>query len=234
MVKSNHYKTLEISQQATQLEIKQAYRRLVKQFHPDSQCETADHDKIVMINTAYEVLGDPQRRRAYDQQLIAGDIYDFSSRRQRRTADAQHRYQHRRKVEKDGEVYLEQWYKQIYVPLIRLISQIIKPLNTQIDALSADPFDDQLMEAFQGYLETCRHFLNQAKQIFSSRPNPPQLAKVAVNIYYCLNQVSDGIEELELFTLNYDDHHLHTGKELFRIAYGLRGEAQQYAKVCVR
>ncbi|WP_013324159.1 J domain-containing protein [Gloeothece verrucosa] len=234
MVKSNHYKTLEVSQQATQGEIKQAYRRLAKQFHPDSRCETADHDKIVMINAAYEVLGDPQRRRAYDQQLSVGDTYDFSKRRQRRTADAQDIYQHHRQAEKNGEAYQDQWYQQTYSQVIRLINQIIKPLDSQIEALSADPFDDQLMEVFQSYLETCRHYLNQAKLLFSSRPNPPKLAKVAANLYYCLNQVNDGIEELELFTLNYDDHHLHTGKELFRIASRLRSEAQEYAKACVR
>ncbi|ACK69944.1 heat shock protein DnaJ domain protein [Gloeothece citriformis PCC 7424] len=233
MVKSNHYKILEVSQKATQPEIKQAYRRLVKQFHPDSHCETANHDKIVMINAAYEVLGDPQRRRAYDQQLSVGDTYDFSTRRQQRTAEAQNRYQSRRKAEKAREVYLDQWYNQTYVPLIRLISQIIRPLNSQIEALSADPFDDELMETFQDYLENCRHYLNQAKYLFSAQPNPPKLAKVAANLYYCLNQVSDGIEELELFTLNYDDHHLHTGQELFRIAYRLRGEAQKYAKAYV-
>lgn len=234
MVNSNYYKTLEVSQQATQPEIKQAYRRLAKQFHPDSQEETANHDKIVMINAAYEVLGDPQRRRAYDQQLSVGNSYESFNRRQQRTADAQSRYQHHRQAQKEGQAYQDQWYQQIYVPLIRLISQIIKPLNSQIDALSADPFDDELMEVFQEYLETCRHYLNQAKQIFYSRPNPSKLAKVAANLYYCLNQLSDGIEELELFTLNYDDHHLHTGKELFRIAYRLRGEAQEYAQACVR
>lgn len=56
-------------------------------------------------------------------------------------------------------------------------------------------------------------------------PNPANLAGVAAHLYYCLNQVGDGLDELEFFTLNYDDHYLHTGQELFRIAEGLRWEA---------
>ncbi|MHC5614711.1 MAG: J domain-containing protein, partial [Nostoc sp.] len=44
---SNHYETLKVSPSASQTEIKQAYRRLVKLFHPDSHQETADHEQII-------------------------------------------------------------------------------------------------------------------------------------------------------------------------------------------
>ena len=57
-------------------------------------------------------------------------------------------------------------------------------------------------------------------------PNPSNLAGVAAHLYYCLDRVADGIEELEFFTLNYDDRCLHAGQEMFRIAAGLRYEAQ--------
>jgi molecular chaperone DnaJ len=69
MSNSNHYDTLDVSPQATSTEIKQAYRRLAKRFHPDSQSETADPEKIIQVNAAYEILSDPNRRRSYDQQL---------------------------------------------------------------------------------------------------------------------------------------------------------------------
>ncbi len=120
--------------------------------------------------------------------------------------------------------------KQVYTPVSRLIQQILKPLKEQIDDLSADPFDDELMEDFQDYLEDCRELLNKAERTFRSLPNPPSVAGVAAHLYYCLNQVSDGIEQLETFTLNYDDSYLHTGQELFRIAAGLRREAQVAVK----
>ena len=52
-----------------------------------------------------------------------------------------------KKIEK-----VEKWIKEIYSPINRLISQIIKPLNNEIKELSADPYDDQLMENFCSYI----------------------------------------------------------------------------------
>jgi hypothetical protein len=57
MSDSNHYDTLDVSPKATPAEIKQAYRRLAKLFHPDSKRETADPEKIIrlMPHTKYSV-----------------------------------------------------------------------------------------------------------------------------------------------------------------------------------
>ena len=226
----NYYQTLEVAPQASQIEIKQAYRRLVKRFHPDSQLETANHEKIISINAAYEILSDPQRRRAYDQQLSVGAAYSSFTRRQQRTAQAQNVYQRYRQTRREIDQPL-QWLKEVYQPIGRLIQRILDPLDTQIDYLAADPFDQELMEAFGDYLKECRELLQQARFVLASQPNPPQWASVAAHLYYCLNQIGDGIDELEWFTLNYDEYYLHTGKELFRIAYSLYDEAQVTANV---
>lgn len=223
MTFTNHYQILEVSQTASQSEIKQAYRRLAKRFHPDSHSETANHEQIIRINAAYEVLGDPQRRRSYDQQLIPN--YP-SIQRQRRTAYAQYHYQRSRRAEQAATGLIDEWLKNVYQPVERLISQSIYRLNEQVDHLAADPFDDELMEIFQDYLGFCRVSLRQAKHIFSSQPNPAKLAKVAAALYYCLNQLEDGIDELDWFVCNYDDSHLHTGQELFRIVHRLLTEAR--------
>ena len=226
----NYYQTLEVAPQASQIEIKQAYRRLVKRFHPDSQLETANHEKIISINAAYEILSDPQRRRTYDQQLSVGAAYSSFTRRQQRTAQAQNVYQRHRKTRREADRPL-QWLKEVYQPIGRLIQRVLDPLDTQIDYLAADPFDQELMEAFGDYLKECRELLHQARFVLASQPNPPQWASVAAHLYYCLNQIGDGIDELEWFTLNYDEYYLHTGKELFRIAYSLYDEAQVTANV---
>jgi molecular chaperone DnaJ len=226
MSDANHYDTLEVSSKATPAEIKQAYRRLAKLFHPDSKHETADPEKIIRINAAYEVLGDPNRRRSYDYQLRSPQSQPEPRNRQQRTARAQQHYQRHRQTAHDADAQLCDWLQQVYKPVNHLINCILKPLDAQLDDLSADPFDDDLMADFQTYLDECRRYLNQAQLTFRSQPNPATVAGVAASLYYCLNQLGDGIEELKLFTLNYDDHHLHTGKELFRIATGLRYEAQ--------
>ncbi|HEY9885383.1 MAG TPA: DnaJ domain-containing protein [Thermosynechococcaceae cyanobacterium] len=235
-MRSDHYRTLNVTPAATQAEIKQAYRRLAKQFHPDSNRETTNHEKIARVNAAYEVLGDPDNRKSYDQQLqYLTQLEDagFSAgrgNRQQRTAAAQARHRKQQQTAQTADEHLQQWLTQIYTPVNRLVLEILKPLKEQIDDLAADPFDDALMAEFQAYLEDCRDRLGRAETIFKSLPNPKTLAGVAAHLYYCLNQVDDGIEQLEFFTLNYDDSYLHTGQELFRIAAGLRREAQAAVK----
>ena len=230
---NNYYESLEVSPQATTAEIKQAYRRLVKRFHPDSNNSTANHEQIVIINAAYEILKDPQHRYAYDQQLFSRNTSLSSSQRQQRSADAQNRYWRERKSGQEADQNLAQWFKEVYEPVNRLVGWIIESLDTEIDYLSADPFDDQLMAAFQSYLQQCRDYLKQAQTAFAALPNPAKVAGTAANLYYCLNQIGDGIDELEWFTLNYDEHYLHTGKELFRVATSLRWEAQESISAAV-
>jgi len=238
-MRSDHYRTLNVTPAATQAEIKQAYRRLAKQFHPDSNRETTNHEKIARVNAAYEVLGDPDNRKSYDQQLqYLTQLEDagFSAgrgNRQQRTAAAQARHRKQQQTAQTADEHLQQWLTQVYTPVNRLVLEILKPLKEQIDDLAADPFDDALMTEFQVYLEDCRDRLSRAETIFKSLPNPKTLAGVAAHLYYCLNQVDDGIEQLEFFTLNYDDSYLHTGQELFRIAAGLRREAQAAVKEVV-
>lgn len=240
MAHSNHYETLDINPTASQAEIKQAYRRLAKLFHPDSNREIANHDRITRINAAYEVLGDPQRRRSYDrEQSFSGRVgagaYATSNTetwqsRQQHAAAAQNQYWQRRQTGRDTDEQFQQWLNQVYQPVNRMLWHILNPLKEQIDDLSADPFDDELLEDFQTYLDECRNYLQNAQQSFRSMPNPANVAGVAAHLYYCLNQVGDGIDELERFTSSYDEHYLHTGQELFRIAKGLRREAQAAIK----
>ncbi|MEH2177385.1 J domain-containing protein [Nostoc sp.] len=222
---SNHYETLKVSPSASQAEIKQAYRRLVKLFHPDSNQETADREQIIRINAAYEVLGDNQNRRNYDQEL-QDDSQKLKSDRQQRTASAQQHYQTRRKTGRDVDEQVEEWLRQVYQPVNRLLCTILYSLEEQMEQLAADPFDDELLDEFQEYLKTCRDDLKQAQTTFRSLPNPPSLARTAAHLYYSLDQVADGLDELGYFPLNYDERYLHTGHELFRIASRLHCEAQ--------
>lgn len=227
-----HYDTLDISPSASTAEVKRAYRDLVKQFHPDRNPGQANHDRIADINVAYEVLSDPHKRRTYDRLLhytqrddpTTPSTADTQERQRRnRTAQSQHR---RRQSGKSADEQLQRWVLQVYQPVNRRLIQILNPLNDQIDDLAADPFDDELMGDFQDYIDECRESLQKAHQSFRSMPNPSTVAGVAAHLYYCLNQVGDGLDELERFTSSYNEHYLHTGQELFRIANGLRYEAQ--------
>lgn len=64
----DYYKILGISKQATDSEIKKAYRKLAQKWHPDkNQGDAQAADRFKEINEAYQVLSDPQKRTQYDQ-----------------------------------------------------------------------------------------------------------------------------------------------------------------------
>jgi DnaJ family protein B protein 4 len=68
----NHYEILGVSQDATENEIKKAYRKLSLLYHPDRNPSEEAKAKILEINNAYEVLGDPQQKEGYDAELRFG------------------------------------------------------------------------------------------------------------------------------------------------------------------
>ena len=227
----NHYQTLEVDPAATPAEIKAAYRRLAKVFHPDSHNQMANHEQIAQVNAAYEVLKDPHQRSMYDQ-----DQASFTSRkywvRQQTSAPSGRSQTCRRPypTARSTEIQLQQWLKQVYTPVNRHLAKILNQLSPEIQCLSADPYDDDLMADFQDYLTDCHTRIEAAQAAFKSFPNPGNIASVAAHLYYCISHIEDGIEELERFTFCYDDHYLTTGRELFRISNKLRSEAQAAMK----
>lgn len=61
------YKVLGVSKSATASELKSAYRKLALQYHPDKNKSKEAEEKFKEINQAYEILGNEQKRKQYDQ-----------------------------------------------------------------------------------------------------------------------------------------------------------------------
>jgi len=65
----NYYEILGLRKTATQVEIKNKFRKLAKESHPDKTTDVDAENKMAEFNKAYEILSDPVRRERYDKYL---------------------------------------------------------------------------------------------------------------------------------------------------------------------
>ena len=72
------YKILGVHRRASSQEIRKAYKALAKEWHPDKNPDDPEAEaKFIEINTAYELLSDPDRRRDFDNHGITEDTPNF-------------------------------------------------------------------------------------------------------------------------------------------------------------
>lgn len=70
----DYYRTLQVHWEAEQEVISAAYRRLAQKYHPDQNPQT--EERMKEINEAYEVLGDPEKRKVYDNKLFISEKHE--------------------------------------------------------------------------------------------------------------------------------------------------------------
>jgi curved DNA-binding protein len=77
MTYKDYYKVLGVGEKATEGEIKKAYRKLALKYHPDkAKGDKAAEERFKDINEANEVLGDPEKRKKYDQFGADWKVYE--------------------------------------------------------------------------------------------------------------------------------------------------------------
>ena len=209
-MKKNLYEELGLKKNATKSEIKSSYRSLVKKHHPDAGGEK---ERFLAIQNAWEILNDPIKKEQYDRNFFSSrssfdslnDNWEekFNSKKYNSSI-------------KDREV--ETWIKEIYTPINRAISQIIKPLNNEIKELSADPYDDKLMENFCNYINVSQKKIEKVEKIYNKKIVPNSITALGLNLYHCFSQVKDALSEFDRYTQGYVDDYLFDGKEMIKEA----------------
>lgn len=195
------YQILKVHPSAKLEEIKKAYRKLVKIHHPDKGGDSA---VMLEVNSAWEILKkkhkDLNLNKVNNSKLYTQNEYKREANNHSKPED------------------LKKWFQNVYIPIDKLLGQIINPLGSKIRDLSADPYDEILMDSFCLYLEQSKNKITKIKKIYTSFACPSIIRDFSLDLYHCLSHVEDGINELERFTMGYVDNYLHDGKAMIAIA----------------
>ena len=195
------YQILKVHPSAKLEEIKKAYRKLVKIHHPDKGGDSAI---MLEVNSAWEILKkkhkDLNLNKVNNSKVYSQNEYKRENNNYSKSED------------------IKKWFQNIYLPIDKLLGQIINPLGSKIRDLSADPYDQILMDSFCLYLEESKNKITKIKKIYTSFGSPSIIRDFSLDLYHCLSHVEDGINELERYTMGYVDNYLHDGKAMIAIA----------------
>ena len=195
------YQILKVHPSAKLEEIKNAYRKLVKIHHPDKGGDSA---VMLEVNSAWEILKRQHKDRHLNK-INNSKVYKQNA--------------HKRETNNYSKSEdIKKWFQNIYIPIDRLLGQIINPLGSKIKDLSADPYDQILMDSFCLYLEESKNKITKIKKIYTSLASPSIIRDFSLDLYHCLSHVEDGLNELERYTMGYVDNYLHDGKAMIAIA----------------
>lgn len=200
-MRKDPYQILKVHPNAKLEEIKKAYRKLVKIHHPDKGGDSA---VMLEVNSAWEILKkkhkDLNLNKVNNSKLYNQNEYKRETNNYSKSED------------------IKKWFQNIYLPIDKLLGQIINPLGSKIRDLSADPYDQILMDSFCLYLEKSKNKITKIKKIYTSFACPSIIRDFSLDLYHCLSHVEDGINELERYTMGYVDNYLHDGKAMIAIA----------------
>ena len=217
----NHYQVLGLEPTVTTAQIKRAYRELVKERHPDlhesngNRARQSATEDMMQLNEAYETLMDAGRRAEYDIKM--------GIRKGRATGKATF-------ASGSEDEARERYLSRIFYPARTTVVRVLNKYKKNLRELSLDPFDDELLGAFQQYADEVESTLRKASDDISLNPSPRSLKASVHMMRNSLAQAADGLEEMRTFCLNYDYSHLNMAENLFKISVDLAKQALDLTK----
>jgi molecular chaperone DnaJ len=220
--KRTHYQILGIKSDVSADEIKRAYRELAKAAHPDawhghheaSEEKRKATEEMMQINEAYATLIDEAKRADYDVKIGVKKITYikpvFTS------------------LDEDAE--REKYLRKIFYPARTNIVKVLGSYKKHLKDLSADPYDDQLVEDFQAYVDKIESTLRSGADALARNAAPRSLEAAVLMMRNAIAQAADGLEELRYFCMNYDYNHLTMAETLFRISRDLTNQSLNLTK----
>jgi molecular chaperone DnaJ len=219
----NFYQLLGVQPEVTTTEIKKAYREMAKSHHPDTKYHgqsirqrNAANQYMAQLNEAYATLIDKRRRADYDTKIGANG-QSRGLRGKGPTVNVN-----------EGELR-ERYLRQQFNPARAAISKVLGKYKQKLADLSQDIFDDELVIAFEVYVDEIENTLRKAANDLG-REVPSSLNPAVQMMRYSIAQAVDGLEELRFFYHNYDYNQLHMAGNLFREAQDLSRQAAQLTK----
>jgi molecular chaperone DnaJ len=218
-----YYEALGLLPGVSTLEIKQAYRALVKNHHPDLNHSANNVEQINLanermrhLNEAYSTLIDKKKRAEYDVEIgLTRFSYTFTVISSSRAEEEAHL----------------RFMKVIFNPARRAIYKVLRRYPEQLHKLSADIYDSELLSDFEIYIEELDDTLRKSATLLNSEQSPRLLEAAVRMMGYSLAQAADGLEETRHFCQNFNYDHLVMAENLFRISLDLSRESVRLARI---
>jgi len=216
----NFYEILGLSANVSSLEIKRAYRELVKAMHPDVDYtrqtyrqRSTNTERMMRLNEAYETLKDRSKRAAYDSTI------GVNSGGRGVTLDSN-----------DSDYARQQYLTRVFYPSRHGIGKLLNKYKQELADLSQDIYDDRLIGNFAQYVDDVEEALSNGSHLLSSVETPRSLRPAELMMRFAIAQAADGLEELRRYCQNYDYDHLAMAGNLFKEYTDLSKKSLQLSK----
>ncbi len=202
----DYYEILGVAPDATEDDIRKAFRAKAKLQHPDTI--TGTKEGMVALNEAYETLRDPRRRQTYNVKLARS-----AARKGRMAPPAR-------------GVAADVFLARIFGPSDREIARTLAQLDGALADLAYDPFDEAVVAIFGRRVEAAGHALAVAADRLHKTPWPSALAP-ALNLYgQGTRQLEDALADFEDFLGCFDTDLIVEGRAILAGAAEMLAEAR--------